>query len=141
MDKITLNEATRKWNEACQKFDRRIYLIMKHIIKNTKGGVKVLVNRNPTLNYGSIVCMTVVDIKTDYEDLTMSIPVGVLGILAGDFDGDVLNIVSIKDQKMAQVYDRIFNPRHMMIDKNDGKFNRKMNLIKDQMIGLYAFCN
>jgi hypothetical protein len=85
--------------------------------------------------------MTVVDIKEDYEDLTMSIPVGVLGILAGDFDGDVLNIVSIKDQKLAQTYDKIFNPRHMMIDKNDGNFNRKMNLIKDQLIGLYAFCN
>lgn len=141
MDKITLNEANKRWNEACQGFDKRIYLIMKHIIKNTKGGVKVLVNRNPTLNYGSIICMTVIDVKQDYEDLTMSIPVGVLGILAGDFDGDVLNIVSIKDRKMAEVYDRIFNPRHMMIDKNDGNFNRKMNLIKDQLIGLYAFCN
>lgn len=141
MDNITLNEANRKWHEATQQFDKRIYLVMKHILKHTKGGVKVLVNRNPTLNYGSIICMTVADIKTDYEDLTMSIPINVLGILAGDFDGDVLNIVSIKDRKMAEVYDRIFNPRHMMIDKNDGRFNRKMNLVKDQLIGLYAFCN
>ena len=54
---------------------------------------------------------------------------------------DVLNIVSIKDRKLAETFDRIFNPRHMMIDKNDGNFNRKMNLIKDQLIGLYAFCN
>lgn len=56
-------------------------------------------------------------------------------------DGDVLNIISIKDPKMAQQYDAIFNPRVMMIDRNNGLFNRRMNLIKDQLIGLYAFCN
>lgn len=141
MDGVTVDEANRRWHEATQRFDRRIYLVMKHILKNTRGGVKVLVNRNPTLAYGSIICMTVADVKTDYEDLTMSIPINVLGILAGDFDGDVLNILSLKDRKMAETYDKIFNPRHMMIDKNDGKFNRSMNLIKDQLIGLYAFCN
>ena len=57
---------------------------MKYILKNTKGGVKVLINRNPSISYGSILSMNVADIKTDYSDLTMSIPINVLQFLAGD---------------------------------------------------------
>ena len=96
---------------------------------------------NPSISYGSILSMNVADIKSDYSDLTMSIPINVLQFLAGDFDGDVLNIISIKDAKMAESYDKVFNPAYMMIDKNNGTFNRAARLIKDQAIGLYAFCS
>ena len=141
MDKITPIEANNRWREAQTHFDKRIYLIMKYILKNTKGGVKVLINRNPSISYGSILSMNVADIKSDYSDLTMSIPINVLQFLAGDFDGDVLNIISIKDAKMAESYDKVFNPAYMMIDKNNGTFNRAARLIKDQAIGLHAFCS
>lgn len=43
--------------------------------------------KNPTINYGSIVLMRVTGVKGD-NDYTMSVPLAVLGILAGDFDGD-----------------------------------------------------
>ena len=72
--------------------------------------------------------MNVADIKTDYSDLTMSIPINVLQFLAGDFDGDVLNIISIKDAKMAESYDKVFSPRYMMINKDNGGFNRGARL-------------
>ena len=55
-------------------------------------------------------------------------------------DGDVLNIISIKDAKMAESYDKVFSPRYMMINKDNGGFNRGARLIKDQSIGLFAFC-
>ena len=95
---------------------------------------------NPSLNYGSILTMRVVEVKEDYSDLTLNVPLNVLGLLAADFDGDVMNIISIKTNEFRDYYNKLFNPRLMMIDRNDGKFNRKMNLIKDQMIGLYSFC-
>jgi DNA-directed RNA polymerase beta' subunit len=139
-DNLTLNEANRRWNKAIEKFDKRVYLIMKYIIENTKGGVYCFVNRNPSLNYGSILTMKVVEVKEDFDDLTLSVPLNVLGLLAADFDGDVINIISIKTQEFTNHYNKIFNPRVMMIDRDNGKFNRKMGLIKDQMIGLYSFC-
>ena len=141
MDGVTASEADKIWNRACLKFDKRVYLIMKHILKNTKGGVKVFINRNPTLNYGSIICLNVADIKCDYEDLTLSISNNILDVLGGDYDGDVVNIIMIPDREMTEAFSLIFDPRHMIIDRNDGKFNRKMNLKKDQMIGIYAFNN
>ena len=58
------------------------------------------------------------------------------------FDGDVLNIISLKTKKLAKEYDRTFNPRkNMFISRNDGLFNDDFNLFKDQMIGLYEFNN
>jgi DNA-directed RNA polymerase beta' subunit len=86
MEKCTLNEAHRRWHHATQEFDTKIYYIMKMIIDKTVGGVKVLVNRPPTLNYGNILCMTVKDVKQDYDDLTASLPVNILRLLDGDFD-------------------------------------------------------
>lgn len=29
----------------------------------------------------------------------------------------------------------------MLLDANNGKFNRHMQLLKDQLVGLEAFCN
>jgi len=95
---------------------------------------------NPSLNYGSILTMRVVGVKEDYDDLTLSVPLNVLALFGADFDGDVMNVISIKTNEFRDYYNKLFNPRLMMIDRNDGKFNRKMNLIKDQMIGLYSFC-
>ena len=140
MDKITISEANERWMIATRHFDKRIYLIMKYMIKNSKGGLSVILNRNPTISYGSMLSLKIVDVKNSYDDLTMSVPVGTLSLLAGDFDGDVLNLISIKDRKMANEFDSVFNPRIMMISRNNGDFNRKMQLIKDELIGLHAFC-
>lgn len=140
IDKITISEANNKWLSATRHFDKRVYLIMKHMIKNSKGGLSAILNRNPTISYGSMLSVRIVEVKEDYDDLTMSISTGTLALLAGDFDGDVLNLISIKDRKIAESLDQIFNPRHMMISRNNGKFNRKMSLIKDETIGLHAFC-
>lgn len=58
------------------------------------------------------------------------------------FDGDILNIVSLKTKKLEEAYDKIFNPKfNMYISRNDGCFNNDFNLFKDQLIGLYEFNN
>lgn len=58
------------------------------------------------------------------------------------FDGDVLNIISLKSKDISDEFNKIFNPRHsLFVSRNDGKFNGDMNLFKDQLIGLYEFNN
>jgi len=54
-------------------------------------------------------------------------------------DGDVLNYIAIPETELADELETMFNPRMMMIDRNNGEFNEKLSLIKDQMIGLYTF--
>ena len=140
-DKITLNQAIIKWNKGLQEFDKRIYLIMQHLIKNTKNGLRIISNRNPTLCWGSISILRIVDVKKNYNDLTVSLPIATLRNYNADFDGDVLNFISIKDKEIANELEKVFSPYSMLLDANNGKFNRNMQLLKDQLVGLEAFCN
>jgi DNA-directed RNA polymerase beta' subunit len=140
MERITHNEAYEEWYKATINFDPKIYEVMMYIVKKWKPAM--IINRNPTINYGSVLCMKVIDIKRAHEeDYTMSIPIQVLTVLNADFDGDVLNIVSLKTKELKKAF-RAFNPRlNMFISRNDGLFNNEFNLLKDQLIGLYEFNN
>ena len=87
--------------------------------------------------------MKIKDVKVGKPgDFTMSLPLRILPVLNGDFDGDNLTIVSLKTKQLIREYDRVFNPRKSMyISRNDGLFNEDFNLFKDQIIGLYEFNN
>ena len=141
MGNITYNQAYDDWFRATINFDPKIYEIMMYIVKKRKP--KILINRNPTINYGSLLAMKVIEVKREYEDdYTMSLPIQILKVLNADFDGDILNIISLKTKRLAKEYNRSFNPRtNMFISRNDGLFNDDFNLLKDQLIGLYQFNN
>ena len=129
-------------NGSMREFDPKIYQIIKYMLKNTKNGNKTLLNRNPTIDFGSFLCMEVADVKADYDDLSTSLPISILTALNADFDGDVLNIISLKTNELKKAFDTVFNPhKSLIIDRNTGRFNSKHSLIKDQLIGLYQFCN
>jgi hypothetical protein len=141
MNNSTYNHSYEDWYKATIKFDPKIYEIMMYLVKKRKP--KIMINRNPTINYGSMLLMKIVDIPREYKDnYTMSLPIQILRVLNADFDGDILNIISLKTKKLSKSYDRTFNPRkNMYVSRNDGMFNDDFNLLKDQMIGLYEFNN
>ena len=66
----------------------------------------------------------------------MSISNTILTPLAGDYDGDVLNLISIKDKTIREDLKRVFSPVHLLIDPNTGRFNNSLNLERDQVLGL-----
>jgi DNA-directed RNA polymerase beta' subunit len=131
---INFVEAENIWFRSTLKIDQEIYMIMKKMIVDEE--IAILLNRNPTISYGSILYMKVAGIKNDYEDMTMSIHNSVLTLLAGDFDGDVLNIISVKDSEMREVFKEVFSPISLIIDSNQGHFNTALNLERDQVLGL-----
>lgn len=127
---ISYNDAYMKFQEAQLKIDPRIKSIIQNIIDTS--GVNVLINRNPTINYGSIIAMKCVGINDSY---TMSMPLQVLKALAADFDGDCLNIVYIPNDEFWKDAMEIFNPANsMMISRNDGRFNSEYGWFKDMLI-------
>jgi DNA-directed RNA polymerase beta' subunit len=131
---ISLIEAEEVWHKATLKVDREVYKVMKKVITDEEIGI--LLNRNPTISYGSMLYLRVAGIKDDYEDMTMSIHNGILSLLAGDYDGDVLNVISLKDSEMKEVFREVFSPISLIIDSNNGKFNTALNLERDQVLGL-----
>lgn len=74
MDDISLSKAYYEWSRA-YKFNQRIYEIMQFIIKKEKP--KILMNRNPTLNYYSMLVMKIRKVKRDIDDFTLSVPLSV----------------------------------------------------------------
>lgn len=80
--------------------------------------------------------LRIADVKKDYSDVTMSISNNILTPLAGDYDGDVLNLISIKDKSTREIFKRVFSPIHLVIDPNNGNFNNNLNLERDQVLGM-----
>ena len=136
MDGIKLSKAYHKWKMAF-KFDKRIYEIMLFILENDKP--KLLINRNPTLNYYSMLLMGIRTIKMDKYDFTLSVPLSILPGLNADFDGDILNIIALMNEEIIHMF-RKFDPvSRMIISRDNGGLNPYFAITKSQLIDLYRF--
>lgn len=70
IEDITLSKAYNIWKEA-STFNKKVHEVMEYIIE--KEEVRVLINRNPTLNFYSMLLMKVRQIKPDGEDYSLSV--------------------------------------------------------------------
>lgn len=136
IEHITFKAAEKEWLNARYSLNEKIYNIMKMMVEHNEVGV--LLNRNPTIGYGSILYLRIVDVKHDYDDVCMSVNNLILTSLAGDYDGDVLNLISIKDKATREIFKNVFSPIHMIIDANSGNFNNALNIERDQVLGMNA---
>jgi hypothetical protein len=139
--RITVNELQDRWYTLVMTQDLSIMHIIDILIRRTKGGLRLLVNRNPTIALGSIQVVSVSGIIEDITDLTVSMPLTILKIFGADFDGDVLADIPIMDQTFADKLEKYYSPERLIISVNTGLYNRRISLIKDQLVGLYSFCN
>lgn len=133
-------DAYKKWYKGQLTFDPTILKIIKGLINDSNGGLPVLINRNPTINFGGILSCKVVDVNLDF---TMSISLLILPLLAADFDGDTLNIMYLYNQDFIREADKILSPRQMFISKNDGRCNMQVMHSRDTIInanGLKSLC-
>ena len=138
MDDIPLSRAYAIWRNA-YKFDNRIYEIMQFIVKREKP--KILINRNPTLNYYSMLLMSVRQVSRDINNFTLSVPLSVLPGLNADFDGDILNIIGMMLDEFVHAF-RKFDPvTRMIISRDNGLLNDYFTIIKGQLIDLYLFAS
>lgn len=133
---MTLSAAIQKWNEG-HSFNNQIYEIMCAILANEKP--KILINRNPTLNYYSMLLMKIKMISSNPDDYTMGIPLYILPGLNADFDGDILNIIAMVNKSMEKIFDKFSPVKHMIIDRVTGKINPYFSISKNQMVDLHLF--
>lgn len=74
LDDISLSKAYNIWKEA-STFNTKVYDVMQYIIE--KEDVRVLINRNPTLNFYSMLLMKIRRIKPDGTDYSLSVPLSI----------------------------------------------------------------
>lgn len=129
---ISPSDAYDIWSRAVASKDERVAEIIDAIIHSEPEGLPVIINRNPTINYGSILQVFCVG----YTDtLTMSVPLQVLKLMGADFDGDVLNIFHIINRAFFERCYVVFNPRNAMyISRVDGKMNGDVLVQRDTII-------
>ena len=133
---ISYAKAYRQWHRATLKFDAKVYGIIQYMIK--KVGLSLIINRNPTINYGSMMMLDVIDVSTDINDLTLKMSFAVLTAYNADFDGDQLNMYAMTTESFKKEFGRIFNPIYnMFISRMTGEFDKAFDLLKDQAISLY----
>jgi DNA-directed RNA polymerase beta' subunit len=136
--RITVHQALKVWFDATLKYNKLVHTIMRDIAKNEN--VKVLLNRNPTINVGSILLLNIADVKEDVTDVTFSISNLVLPCLAADYDGDVLNIVLIVSKRFVDMFEP-FQPSNLVIDCDSGEFNSSFTPFKDIQVGIQSLLN
>lgn len=137
---ISLLKASYFWRESTLKFNSEMYSYMKELNEKTKGGQYILLNRNPSIAIGSILELKICGIKTDYEDLGLSISNNILECLAGDYDGDTLNIIALFTTEEVEAF-KCFSPSRLLISSNDGQFDSRFFLAKEQKLGIYVLNN
>lgn len=124
------------WYRSLIEEDQRVTGIINSIIEEYKRtelpGIPFIINRNPTIGYGSILQ---VFCKKYTKSYTMGVSLQVLKLLGADFDGDVLNILLIINKTFLSAAREIFNPRNAFyISRNDGYFNTDVSMQRDTLI-------
>lgn len=133
---INLSKAKDIWNNAIY-YDEMVYDVMKHIITNDN--IYLLINRNPTLNYYSMLRLKVRDIHHSKSDYSLAVPLGILDGLNADFDGDILNIIALEGDAIARIFEK-FNPiKRMIISRDTGLLNDYFATKKSQLIDVEYF--
>jgi hypothetical protein len=129
---------TKSYNYVKEKFtyDEDIYDIICHIIRTQKPAI--ILNRNPTINWGSILKMRIRQVKPDSNDLTLAIPSAILAGLNADFDGDVLNIIALLLKEVELMFEG-FEPTNMIIDRVDGSIRMDLKDLENIAISMFSF--
>ena len=126
--------ANRIYEDALRQKSPEVVSIINQLIKDdpTGQGIPCLLNRNPTINMGSILQVFIVGICDSY---TLQMPLQILPLLAADFDGDVLTCAKIICKSFYEKAYEVFNPRNSFyISKNDGYTNSSILPFKDILI-------
>ena len=79
-------QANTAWKRACNHFDPKIYAIIEHMLNDPeyKKYLCVIVNRNPSINYGSFDFVRIVGVKRDIADKTLTIPTSIITPMNAD---------------------------------------------------------
>ena len=135
---ISESQAYAEWYMGCIKYSDKIYKIIKLMIAQDL--TYVLINRAPSIDFGSILQCKIVDVTKKLDDFTMSISLMILPGLNADFDGDNLTITKLCSKEQIKAT-RKYNARlFFMISHDDGLLHDNMLPIKDLAIGISHFC-
>lgn len=85
VDNMNVRDANTMVDNALRKFDKKIWLLMNYILKNSKNPPMYLIQRSPSLLQESIRLMDIKMVKYDINDLTLDVPSSILDGMNADY--------------------------------------------------------
>lgn len=83
VNNVSASEAMNQWALAKIQYNPKVYEIMNYLLK--KETRRVIINRNPSINFGSLMCVKIKSVKNDSQhDYTMSMPAQILTPMNAD---------------------------------------------------------
>ena len=116
-------------------FDQYVYDMMQEIV--TERDVKFILNRNPTITFGSILLMKIRKIKPDSDDMTLAIPSAILPGLNADFDGDELNSLGLSMEELETFF-KGFSPVNMLINRTDQTIKLDISALENVTLAIFS---
>jgi hypothetical protein len=128
---------TRAHNFLKSKFmyDEYVHGLMEEIIHERE--VKIILNRNPTITFGSILLMKIRRIKPDSDDMTLAIPSAILPGLNADFDGDELNSIALNLEELESFF-KGFSPVNMLINRTDQTIKLDISALENVSLAIFS---
>lgn len=128
---------TKATNFLASKFmyDEYVYNIMCQIIEEEHP--HLILNRNPTITFGSILLMKVRKVKKDSDDVTLAIPSAILPGLNADFDGDVLNDLALTMEEFWELFAG-FSPTNMLINRTDSTIRYDVSALENITLAILS---
>lgn len=85
-------QTDRYWKRAINRFDPKFYAVIEKMLSDPeyKSRLIVLINRNPSINYGSFICVRIVSVKKDFSDKTLTISSHILTPMNADKVDDII---------------------------------------------------
>ena len=77
------------------------------IAESPRQGIPIIMNRNPTMNRGSIQRLRITKVKTDSDDVTISMSILIVKTYNADFDGDALAASILHDLTMDILFEQL----------------------------------
>jgi len=85
----TYSQASNFIDTCLTKVNKKLHRYMWELINKTKGGMRAILNRNPSISIHSIQIVKIVGVSADTEDYTLSVSNNILAGMGGDFDGRI----------------------------------------------------
>ena len=134
IDGINVREANSMIDRALRVFDKKIFLLMNHILQNSDNPPMMMIQRSPSLLQESMRLMYIKQVKADIHDLTLDVPVGILSLMNADFDGDTFACYMIYDNRLKEAWKPIHCPDCHFISRHDGMYSNGGEFIKDSAV-------
>jgi DNA-directed RNA polymerase beta' subunit len=138
---MTIHEIVEYITKArySEVLDPKLYAIMEEMVRRRSNTLRILANRPPTLDIGSIICLKIVHVTKKANDYTLAISLSVLKAMGADFDGDTLSVFCLKEKNIIEAFNQGLNPRYLVVDKTgDTLFDANYSLLKDQVTGMVS---